>query len=350
MRNTLIPALASLVLLASCGGSGSKKDSPKDSTSGLTQSAGTDSTARRLAGFCPPVFLNDEMPKLDFCGSLHSNACIYSFTKSNLASFSKPGFFVIGDTHKPAFFDEQISIQDLAAIYNTIAADPQYKNPGGLNYVAALMMSYGINKTDDSLKIIYSPVILQNLTLNPVTVPSTASPSVIQQITGYNMALINSKNWIVNKENGVYKLIPVTDADTSDMATRFRNNIRFLEEGSTIKYRKYKSDPSFNKGDIKSTFMTFQQIFRMYCDRVGQVENMQDRLTMLPIGTKYTGTGHKMHVVIYYDQLVDDNPATDPPREFVNLAADASQMCPPKCSNGFGPQQITRDLKVKYNK
>ena len=295
---------------------------------------------------CPANLTLSEIPQLSFCGSLHSSECIYSYVKSDLLTYNWPEFPAIGDAHTAMQSDEQITIQDLISIYNTISSDSHYNNAHGRKSVAALLMTYGLNNADDSMKIIYTPIILQNLSISDI---SNGGTSAVEQLNNYSMYYVNTNRWIINKNNADYILTPITAADSGVLVRNFRNKIRFRNENDDGTYRIFNADDNFMIGDIKSTFMTFQQVFRMYCDNANQTADLQSKLTLIPVFTPFTGTNHKMHIVVYYNTLKQDN-TNDPPASFINLGADASQMCPPKCESFGTLEKIVRDLNKKQKK
>ncbi len=341
------------VVISGCGGNESSNTVGRDTAhkSNEKEKKAIGSASHNLQPTtCPANLVLSEIPQLFFCGSLHDSNCIYSYVKSDSHTYNWPAFPAIGDAHTPMKNDEHITIQDLITIYNIISSNSHYTNADSTKNVAALLMTYGLNETDDSLKIIYTPIILQNLSVSDI---SNGGTSAVEQLKNYTMYYIDTNRWIINKNNGDYILTPITVADSVVLVRNFRAKIRFRNESDNGTYRIFSTDDDFRTGDIKSTFMTFQQVFRMYCDNVNQTVDLQSNLTLMPVFTPFSGTNrkrrHKMHIVVYYNTLKEDS-TTDPPASFVNLGADASQMCPPKCES-FGTQEkIVRDLNKKPKK
>lgn len=334
------------VFTAGCGENADSDTAKKDTTQELNEpekNTAASSSSTALLPQCLSTLTLKEEPQLSFCGNLHNENCIYSYSKKDRVKYHWDKHLAIGDAHNPMKSDEQITIQDLLKIYNTISTDPNYTN--GSKNVAAILMTYGLNDTDDSLIIVYTPVILKDL-LAPDISPN--EPSAVQRIDKYKMYYVKKDRWVIKRNNTDHVLTPITAADSARYVGNFRTKIRF--RNVTGGYRGFNSTDSFKEGDIKSTFMTFQQLFRMYCDNVEQTANLQHKLKLIPASTKYKGTNHKMHIVAYYNELKDDN-ANDPrAASFVDLGADASQMCPPKCGEFDTKERIVKDLKWKNKK
>ena len=342
----LFVVLAAIQMNVGCNNSAGNSTTGSGDTSSTTvdtPSSGKSAAPTALLSSCSLYRqLDSEKTRFQFCGNLHNKHCIYSFATSDTPGWARPMKDVFfGPKDKILSFDEKIKLQDLVTIYQQIKSDTNNYKPNSSD-VAALKMTYGLNKTNDRLVIIYSPLIVKNILLTNI---SNAGADV-QQIRSYNSLYeVKNKKWIITMQPTGYSFIPKTDAEAEEYEKNFRDSIEIKDPPEANNGRHFRNTDDFKYGDIKSTFMSFQQLFRMYCDNSNSIVKMDDYLTIYPVAGKFKHTGFKLHIVVSKGPLKDDtalkNQTTS---DFQLLAADASQMCPPKCENAA--EKKTADAEI----